>query len=58
MIDRLNRLPNWQKVLISVGAVAGMVLAYVHLVRWLPIHTEPPLPPEPVAVATAARAVS
>ena len=38
--------------------VAAMVLAYVHLVRWLPIHTEPPLPPEAAAVATAARAVS
>jgi hypothetical protein len=23
------------------------VLAYIYLVRWLPIHTEPSLPPEP-----------
>jgi hypothetical protein len=34
-------------VLISVGAMAAMVLAYVYLVRWLPIHTEPSLTPEP-----------
>jgi Ni/Fe-hydrogenase subunit HybB-like protein len=36
--------PAFTEVLISVGAMAGMVLVYVYLVRWLPIHTEPPLP--------------
>ena len=38
--------PATTEVLITVGAMAGMVLAYVYLVRWLPIHTEPPVPPE------------
>ena len=39
--------PATTEVLITVGAMAGMVLAYVHLIRWLPIHTESPLPAEP-----------
>jgi Ni/Fe-hydrogenase subunit HybB-like protein len=60
VLNRLNaavvtmRVHSWEtyrpaitEVLISVGAVAGMVLAYIYLVRWLPIHTEPSLPPEP-----------
>jgi Ni/Fe-hydrogenase subunit HybB-like protein len=38
--------PATTEVLITVGAIAGMVLAYVYLVRWLPIHTEAPLAPE------------
>ena len=38
--------PATTEVLISVGALAGMVLAYVYLVRWLPIHTERPLTAE------------
>src|SRR5262249_32585706 len=36
--------------LITVGAEAGLVLASVSLVRWLPIHTEPPLEAEPPAM--------
>jgi Ni/Fe-hydrogenase subunit HybB-like protein len=51
--------PATTEVLISVGALAAMVLVYVALVRWLPIHTEPPLPAEPTAPAGAlARAAS
>ena len=38
--------PAVTEVPISVAAVTAMVLAYVYLVRWLPIHTEPPLTPE------------
>jgi Ni/Fe-hydrogenase subunit HybB-like protein len=58
VLNRLNaavvtmKVHSWEsyrpastEVLISVGALAGMVLAYVYLVRWLPIHTEPPLAP-------------
>ena len=41
--------PATTEVLISVGALAAMVLAYVYLVRWLPIHEEPPLPGESAA---------
>jgi Ni/Fe-hydrogenase subunit HybB-like protein len=73
VLNRLNaavvtmRVHSWEsyrpastEVLISVGATAAMVLAYVYLVRWLPIHTEPPLPPEPspTPAGTLARAVS
>ena len=73
VLNRLNaavvtmRVHSWEtyrpaitEVLISVGAVAGMVLAYIYLVRWLPIHTEPSLPPEPetTAAGTLAQAVS
>jgi Ni/Fe-hydrogenase subunit HybB-like protein len=66
VLNRLNaavitmKVHSWEsyhpaatEVLISVGALAGMVLAYVYLVRWLPIHTEPPLPPEPPAPSGA-----
>jgi Ni/Fe-hydrogenase subunit HybB-like protein len=45
--------PATTEVLVTVGAMAGMILAYVYLVRWLPIHTEAPLPPEPVASPSA-----
>jgi Ni/Fe-hydrogenase subunit HybB-like protein len=48
--------PAVTEVLISVGAMAGMVLAYVYLVRWLPIHTEPPLAPEPARAPSGALA--
>jgi Ni/Fe-hydrogenase subunit HybB-like protein len=73
VLNRLNaavftmRVHSWEtyrpaitEVLISVGAVAGMVLAYIYLVRWLPIHTERPLPPEPetAAAGTFAQVVS
>jgi Ni/Fe-hydrogenase subunit HybB-like protein len=60
VLNRLNaavvtmKVHSWEsyrpaptEVLISVGAMAGMILAYIYLVRWLPIHTEPPLEPEP-----------
>lgn len=53
--------PAVTELLISVGAVAAMVIAYVYLVRWLPIHTEPPLVAEAPSAAPAvspARAVS
>ena len=56
VLNRLNaavitmKVHSWEtyhpaitEMLITVGAMAGMVLAYVYLVRWLPIHTEPPL---------------
>jgi Ni/Fe-hydrogenase subunit HybB-like protein len=56
VLNRLNaavitmKVHSWEtyrpavtEVLISVGALAAMVLVYVFLVRWLPIHTEPPL---------------
>jgi Ni/Fe-hydrogenase subunit HybB-like protein len=62
VLNRLNaavitmKVHSWEtyrpavtEVLISVGALAAMVLAYVYAVRRLPIHDEPPLPPEPVA---------
>jgi Ni/Fe-hydrogenase subunit HybB-like protein len=72
VLNRLNaavitmKVHSWEtyrpaptEVLISVGALAAMVLVYVALVRWLPIHTEPPLPAEPTAPAGAlARAAS
>jgi Ni/Fe-hydrogenase subunit HybB-like protein len=73
VLNRLNaavvtmKVHSWEtyrpastEVLISVGAMAGMVLAYVYLVRWLPIHTEAPLAPEPAATpaGTLSRAVS
>ena len=48
--------PAFTEVLISVGAIAAMVLAYVYLVRWLPIHTEPPLTPEPSSAPSGALA--
>jgi Ni/Fe-hydrogenase subunit HybB-like protein len=48
--------PAFTEVLISVGAMAAMVLAYVYLVRWLPIHTEPPLTPEPSPAPSGALA--
>jgi len=32
--------------------MAGMILAYIYLVRWLPIHTEPPLEPEAARAPT------
>jgi hypothetical protein len=37
-----------------------MILAYVFLVRWLPIHTEPPLTAgtSPAAAGALARATS
>jgi hypothetical protein len=40
--------------------MAGMVLAYISLVRWLPIHIEPPLSFElsTTPADTLARAVS
>src|SRR5262245_7894752 len=52
--------PATTEVLISVGALAAMVLAYVYLVRWLPIHTEPPLaaPPSPAPAGALARMTS
>jgi Ni/Fe-hydrogenase subunit HybB-like protein len=46
--------PATTEVLITVGATAGMVLAYVYLVQWLPIHTEPPLTPEPAMAPSEA----
>ena len=62
VLNRLNaavitmKVHSWEtyhpaitEVLISVGALAAMVLAYAYLVRWLPIHTEPPLTSESVA---------
>jgi Ni/Fe-hydrogenase subunit HybB-like protein len=49
--------PATTEVLISVGALAGMVLAYVYLVRWLPIHTEPPLAPDRGVTVPAVAAV-
>ena len=65
-LNRLNvaviamKVESWEtyrpavpEVLISVGAVAGMLLAYWYLVRWLPIHTEPPLTPAPAPAAAA-----
>jgi Ni/Fe-hydrogenase subunit HybB-like protein len=68
VLNRLNaavitmKVHSWEtyrpastEVLISVGALAAMVLAYAWLVRWLPIHTEPPLPPEPAAPSAAVR---
>jgi Ni/Fe-hydrogenase subunit HybB-like protein len=61
MLNRLNvsvitmQVHSWEtyrpavtEVLISVGAVAGMILVYAYLVRWLPIHTEPPLAEAPL----------
>jgi Ni/Fe-hydrogenase subunit HybB-like protein len=48
--------PALTEVLISVGAMAAMVLAYVYLVRWLPIHTEPSLTPEPSPAPSGALA--
>lgn len=48
--------PAFTEVLISVGAMAAMVLAYVYLVRWLPIHTEPSLTPEPSPAPSGALA--
>jgi Ni/Fe-hydrogenase subunit HybB-like protein len=52
--------PATTEVLISVGAMAAMILAYVFLVRWLPIHTEPPLTAgtSPAAAGALARATS
>jgi Ni/Fe-hydrogenase subunit HybB-like protein len=68
VLNRLNaavitmKVHSWEtyrpastEVLISVGALAAMVLAYAWLVRWLPIHTERPLPPEPAAPSAAVR---
>jgi Ni/Fe-hydrogenase subunit HybB-like protein len=68
VLNRLNaavitmKVHSWEtyrpastEVLISVGALAAMVLAYVWLVRWLPIHTEAPLPPETAAPSAAVR---
>jgi len=69
VLNRLNaavitmKVHSWEtyrpaptEVLISVGALAGMVLAYVYLIRWLPIHTEPPLPAEPETAPAVALA--
>jgi Ni/Fe-hydrogenase subunit HybB-like protein len=69
VLNRLNaavvtmKVHSWEsyhpaitEVLISVGAMAGMVLAYVYLVRWLPIHTERSLPPEPAPAPAVALA--
>ena len=53
--------PAVTEVLISMGAVAAMVIAYVYLVRWLPIHTEPPLvaeAPSRAPTVSPARVVS
>ena len=52
--------PATTEVLVSVGALAAMVLVYVAVVRWLPIHSEPPLPAEPSAAprTTVAPAIS
>jgi len=72
LLNRLNaavvtmKVHSWEsyrpaitEVLISVGALAGMGIAYVSLVRWLPIHTEPPLAEEASIPAVApARALS
>ena len=71
VLNRLNaavitmKVHSWEsyrpavtEVLISVGAMAAMVLAFVYLVRWLPIHTEPPLPPEAAAQAAPAGALA
>ena len=68
VLNRLNaavitmKVHSWEtyrpastEVLISAGALAAMVLAYAWLVRWLPIHTEPPLPPEPAAPSAVVR---
>ena len=65
-LNRLNvavlamKVESWEsyrpavgEVLISVGAVAGMLLAYKYLVQWLPIHTEPPLLTAPASAAGA-----
>jgi Ni/Fe-hydrogenase subunit HybB-like protein len=69
VLNRLNvavitmQVQSWEsyrpavtEVLISVGALAAMLLAYMYLVRWLPIHTEPPLPSEPLAANALADA--
>lgn len=69
VLNRLNaavvtmKVHSWEtyhpaitEVLISVGAMAGMLLAYVYLVRWLPIHTEAPLAPEPSGAPAGALA--
>jgi len=74
VLNRLNaavitmKVHSWEtyhpavtEVLISAGAMAAMIIAYVYLVRWLPIHTEPPLVAESPTGAPAvspARAVS
>ena len=65
VLNRLNaavitmKVHSWEtyhpaitEVLISVGALAAMVLGYAYLVRWLPIHTEPPLAAESVTAAS------
>jgi Ni/Fe-hydrogenase subunit HybB-like protein len=48
--------PAVTEVLISVGAMAAMVLVFVYLVRWLPIHTERPRAAEPSAAPSGALA--
>jgi Ni/Fe-hydrogenase subunit HybB-like protein len=74
VLNRLNaavitmKVHSWEtyhpavtEVLISVGAMAAMIIAYVYLVRWLPVHTEAPLVAETPTGAPAvspARAVS
>lgn len=74
LLNRLNaavvtmKVHSWEsyrpaitEVLISVGALAGMVIAYVYLVRWLPIHNEPPLAEEAsptIPAGTPTRALS
>jgi Ni/Fe-hydrogenase subunit HybB-like protein len=46
--------PATTEVLISVGAVAAMVLVYAFAVSWLPIHTESPIEPESTREASGA----
>ena len=72
VLNRLNaavitmRVHSWEtyrpaptEVLVTVGALAAMALIYVAVVRWLPIHTEPPRRAEsPAAVGGVARALS
>jgi Ni/Fe-hydrogenase subunit HybB-like protein len=66
MLNRLNaavttmKVHGWEtyhpaatEVLITAGAMAGMILVYAAAVRWLPIHTEPPLPREPATASDA-----
>jgi Ni/Fe-hydrogenase subunit HybB-like protein len=70
VLNRLNvavlamKVESWEsyrpaagEVMISIGAMAGMLLAYWYLVRWLPIHTERPLDRAPTT-AVATRAVA
>jgi Ni/Fe-hydrogenase subunit HybB-like protein len=66
VLNRLNvavlamKVESWEsyrpaagEIMISIGAMAGMLLAYWYLVRWLPIHTERPLEPVPTTVAAS-----